>query len=143
MQSLDTLLELFHQEGKKITPQRRVILELLLQDERHLTIDELYRRVLAVMPDVSRTTIYNTLHDLEDLGVVKQVQDLSEGGGRYDVNIHFHHHLFCMRCHALVDVEREFEGVTLTTEEAAGYEIARYQVTFFGICPDCQRHNEE
>ncbi len=143
MQSLETLLELFRQEGKKITPQRRVILELLVQDERHLTIDALYQRVLAVMPDVSRTTIYNTLHDLIDLGVVAQVQDLSEGGGRYDTNARPHHHLFCTRCHALIDIEREFAGVALAAEEAAGYRIERHQVTFYGLCPDCQQHSKE
>ncbi len=143
MHTVETLLELFRQNGKKITPQRRVILESLVQDRRHLTIDALYRRVLAVMPDVSRTTIYNTLHDLEELGVASQVQDLSEGGGRYDMNPHPHHHLFCVRCHTLLDVEREFEGVSLAAEEAAGYRIRQYQVTFYGICPDCQHHDEE
>ena len=48
------LLEQFRQNGLKITPQRRVILALLVQDDSHPTADEIYQRVLAVMPQVSR-----------------------------------------------------------------------------------------
>lgn len=34
--------------------------------------------------------------------------------------------------------ERDFEGLTLSAEETSGYQVLRRQVTFYGICPDCQ-----
>ena len=138
MKSLDELLERFRQNGLKITPQRRVILELLVQDDSHPTAEEIYQRVLSVMPDVSRTTVYNTLRELIALGELTEVQDLSEGGLRYDTDTSVHHHLFCMHCHALIDIDHDYEGLTLPPEEASGYQIVRHQVTFYGICPDCQ-----
>lgn len=139
MESLEILLDLLHQNSLKVTPQRRVILKSLIGDGGHPTADEVYQRVLAVMPDVSRTTIYNTLRELVALGVLAEVQDLSEGGLRYDTNTEAHHHLFCARCHALIDIAHDFEGLTLEPEEAAGYQITRHQVTFYGICPNCQK----
>ena len=139
MKPLDTLLNLFRQNGLKITPQRRVILELLSQDDSHPTVDEIYRRVLSVMPDVSRTTVYNTLRELIALGELTEVQDLSEGGLRYDTDTGHHHHLFCVRCHALIDIEHDFGDLALQPEESSGYQIERHQVTFYGICPDCQK----
>jgi Fe2+ or Zn2+ uptake regulation protein len=138
MQSVDALIRLFRQKGLKITPQRRVIFELLAKDGSHPTADEIYQRVLSVMPDVSRTTVYNTLRELVALGELTTVEDLSESGARYDTNSSLHHHLFCMRCHALIDVSRDFTGVELSPEETEGYRIVRSQVTFYGICPDCQ-----
>ena len=138
MKSLETLVEQFRQNGLKITPQRRLILELLVQDDSHPTADEIYQRVLSAMPEVSRTTVYNTLHELIALGELTEVQDLSEGGLRYDTDTSVHHHLFCMRCHALIDIDHDYEGLTLPPEEASGYQIVRHQVTFYGICPDCQ-----
>ena len=142
MESLQTLLELLRQHDLKITPQRRLILEMLTDDDSHPTADEVYQRVLGVMPDVSRTTVYNTLHEMVDLGLLREVQNLSPSGLRYDTNNGPHHHLFCTQCHALVDLEHDFGGINLAPDKAAGYRIMRPQVTFHGICPDCQEQNE-
>jgi len=138
VQSPEAFVELFRQNGLRITPQRRAILELLVQDDSHPTVDGIYQRVLSIMPDVSRTTVYNTLRELVSLGELTEVEDLSEGGIRYDTNTNVHHHLFCMRCHTLIDINRDFEGLNLSPEEASGYHIVRRQVTFYGYCPNCQ-----
>ncbi len=132
------LLRKFHENGLKITPQRRLILALLANDESHPTAEQVYQRVLAEMPDVSRTTVYNTLRELSDLGELRPVHDLSEGGQRFDTNSEPHHHLCCVECHRLIDIGRDFEGMSLSPEEASGYQIVGHQVTFYGICPNCQ-----
>jgi Fe2+ or Zn2+ uptake regulation protein len=138
LNSVESLVELFREEGLKITPQRRVIIGTLIQDESHPTTEEIYQRVLSVMPDISRTTVYNTLHGLVALGQVVEVEDPTKGGTRYDTNGDQHHHLFCTRCHALADVDRDFEGLELPLDEAGGYQILRRHVTFYGYCPECQ-----
>jgi len=138
VRSVEQILDEFHQNERKITPQRRAILEVLVGDDSHPTVDEIYQRVLPVMPDVSRTTVYNTLHELIALGELVEVQSLSEGGSRYDTDTHQHHHLFCVHCHALIDIDHDFDGLSLPAEDASGYQILRQQVTFYGICPDCQ-----
>jgi Fe2+ or Zn2+ uptake regulation protein len=139
MPSSEMLIELFRQNGRKITPQRRAILELLAQDEGHPTAEEIYQRMAATMPDVSRATVYNTLHELVALGGLAETYEFSESCLRYDTNTEAHHHLFCTRCHALIDITRNFEGLILEPEEAAGYQITRNQVIFYGICPNCQK----
>ena len=138
VKSLEMLLCQFRQNGLKITPQRRVILELLVNDDSHPTIEQVYQRVLMVMPDVSRTTVYNTFRELSDLGELTPVHDLSEGGQRYDTRNDIHHHLYCVECHKLIDIDHDFEGLDLAPEDRAGYQILNRQVTFYGICPDCQ-----
>jgi Fur family transcriptional regulator, peroxide stress response regulator len=135
---LETLLDQFREHGLRITPQRRVILELLVDDDSHPTAEEVYERVRAIMPDVSRTTVYSTLHELSDLGELTPVRDFNTSGQRYDTNSATHHHLYCVTCHSLIDIERDFEGMALSPEEAPGYQILSRQVTFYGICPDCQ-----
>ena len=142
MRSLEELLDQFRQNGLKITPQRRVILEALARDHSHPTVDEVYQRVLPVMPDISRTTVYSTVRELIALGELVEVQGLSEGGSRYDTDTGRHHHLFCIHCQALIDIDHDFEGLILPTEDAGGYQILRQQVTFYGICPHCQAKTE-
>ncbi len=143
MPSLETLIALLRQHGLKITPQRRFILELLAEDDSHPTAEELYRRVSAAMPTVSRATVYNTLHELVTLGALTEVQDLTENRLRYDTHTGIHHHLFCTRCHTLVDLYHDFDTLHLTPEEAAGYQILKHQVTFYGLCPQCQQRETE
>lgn len=138
MQQAEVIIKLFSEKGFKITPQRRVIFELLAEDDNHPTANELYQRVLSLLPDVSQTTVYNTLRELVTLGELTAVENLSDGGTRYDTNNIHHHHLFCIRCHTLVDIDRDFPDFKLTPEEAAGYRIVKSHVTFYGICPNCQ-----
>jgi Fe2+ or Zn2+ uptake regulation protein len=139
MASVDLWIELFHQSGLKITPQRRVIFERLAEGDGHPTADDVYRRVTEVMPEVSRTTIYNTLRELIALDQVTVVmEELLAEGTRYDTNNTHHHHLFCTRCHTLMDIERDWADVKLVPEKVAQYQIFKSQVTFYGVCPDCR-----
>jgi Fur family peroxide stress response transcriptional regulator len=137
VKSLEILLNQFRNNGLRVTPQRRAILEVLVDDNSHPTAEAVYQRVLAVMPDVSRTTVYSTLRELSDLGALAPVHDLSEGGQRYDTNTKTHHHLYCVECHRLIDIDHDFDGLDLAPEERSGYQILSRQVTFYGICPDC------
>lgn len=139
MKSTEAIIHLFSQKGLKITPQRRFIFELLAEDDSHPTAEELYQRVISRMPDVSQTTVYNTLRELVALGELAPVENLSGARTRFDTNPNHHHHLLCMHCQALVDIERVFPDVELSTEEAKGYQIVNKQVTFYGICQKCQK----
>ncbi|MBN2394761.1 MAG: transcriptional repressor [Anaerolineae bacterium] len=139
MPNLEMLIDLFRESGRKITPQRRAILELLASEDTHPTAEEIYQRIAETMPDISRATVYNTLHELVALGGLNEVQDLSENRLRYDTHTDSHHHLFCTRCHALVDIHHDFEALNLTPEETAGYQILKHHVTFYGLCPECQQ----
>jgi Fe2+ or Zn2+ uptake regulation protein len=138
VKSVETTIDLFRQKGFKITPQRRLIFELLINNTNHPTAEEICQRVRAVMPEVSRTTVYNTLRDLVALGELAAVEDVSESGTRYDTNIDQHHHLFCVKCRSLKDIGQPLTAHVLQPQEAAGYRIFKSQVTYYGICPDCQ-----
>lgn len=73
-------------EKAKIAPQRRVIFEALSQNDSHPTAEEIYQRVSSVMPDISRTTVYNTLREMVTVDALVEVEDLSGVGMRYDTN---------------------------------------------------------
>jgi Fe2+ or Zn2+ uptake regulation protein len=132
-----TLVETFRQKGLKITPQRRLIFQALVGDHSHPTAEDVYQHIVSELPDISRTTVYNTLRELVAQGELVAI-DLGEGKTRYDTNTGPHHHLICTSCHAVMDLHQDFDGLELLPEEARGYRILRNQVTFYGRCPDCQ-----
>jgi Fe2+ or Zn2+ uptake regulation protein len=133
----------FRNAGRKITPQRRVIFRILVAEEDHPTAEEVYQHAAEVMPDISRSTVYNTLKALVALGALDEVEDLSGDGARYDTEVGSHHHLYCLGCGKLIDVHRSFEGLELPPEMQAGYQIVKRQVTFYGYCPECAETAEQ
>jgi Fe2+ or Zn2+ uptake regulation protein len=72
------------------------------------------------------------------IGELTLVKGLGGGEMRYDTNTHDRHHLFCTRCHTLVDVDQDLADGVLPAAVAAGYRILRRQVTYYGIYSSCQ-----
>ena len=138
MQSPEALIKLYRKKGLRITSQRRLIFEILAEQRSHPTVEEIYQRVRLRMPDVSRSTVYNIIHELVELGELFEVEDISEEGTRYDTALDYHYHLYCKNCHKLIDIEPDLDSLNLPPEKASGFKIQRRQVTFYGICPDCQ-----
>lgn len=135
---INNYVQAFREAGWRITPQRRLIFKILVEDVGHPAAEEVYQRAMQAMPDISRSTVYNTLNALVDLGALDKVQDISAEETRYDTETVHHHHLYCLRCGRLIDVHQIFDGLTLAPEEQQGYQIVRRQVTFYGYCHECR-----
>ena len=73
-----------------------------------------------------------------DNGFGWSVQGFIEGVSGELRTLTYEENLFCMGCHTLTDISRDFAGVELSPEETAGHRIVKSQVTFYGICLDCQ-----
>lgn len=138
MRSVDKIAASLREKGLKLTPQRRLIIEILSGDRTHPTVDEVYRQVVATMPEVSRTTVYNTIREMASLGEVVEVQDLSDGGIRYDTCADSHNHFFCLSCRSLIDVDVDLPRPESYSGALEGCQVLKQQLTLYGICPECR-----
>lgn len=136
VKSPDELTMLLRERGMKVTPQRQCIFKALHGSSEHPTADEIYSTVSAQMPTVSRRTVYQTLHDLADMGEIVEL-DLGTGAARFDPTVVSHHHLVCDRCGAVRDVYADFTGVRVPSGEDHGYRVSSTEIVFRGLCPDC------
>jgi Fe2+ or Zn2+ uptake regulation protein len=143
MRTVEEISGLLRKKGLKLTPQRRLIIEILLHDRSHPTVEDVYRKVLETMPEVSRTTVYNTIREMLNLGEVAEVQDLSDGGIRYDTDAAPHHHFFCIRCRALADLDLELPPVPESVPGLSDCVILRRQITLYGLCAQCREEEKE
>lgn len=122
-----------------MTAQRRVVAEVLAGENIHLTADEVLDRATAILPEISRATVYNTLNDLVEMGEVAELTtDLRSR--RYDPNaVHAHHHMSCNQCGRLWDVEPDgIDDLHIPEGQLGGFDASRVDVIFRGLCPDCQ-----
>ena len=132
------LLERLRALNWRLTPQRRVIAEVMGGEHVHLTAEEVLERARERLPEVSLATVYNALNELVSMGEVKQVE---AGGGptRYDPNTEDgHHHLVCLKCGDLRDVHPQgLDALELARSQRFGYRIVNREVLFQGYCSEC------
>lgn len=136
--SVDKVCMRLRREGRRVTPQRRVIVQALLEDGSHLTADQVLTRARCELPEISPATVYNTLHELTELGLLKEL-DLGLGfeQRRYDLATEDHDHLVCLSCGRVEDVPR-CDGLRAALSQDHDFEVVDRRVIYLGYCPDCR-----
>lgn len=135
-EAINNLLERLRERQWRLTPQRRVIAEVLDGVNVHLSAETVHERARVLLPEISLATVYNTLNELV---AMSEVLEVSTGSGpkRYDPNARVsHHHLVCTSCGALRDVTA-FPGVAPTPADLEGYVLTGISIVFRGLCPSC------
>ncbi len=103
--TLDELVLQLRTHGERLTVQRRMVLEILCERGDHLAVQDIQQRLERNGVDLTETTVYRILQWLKEVGVVSQT-DLGQTGTVYQlVGIHPHHHLVCLSCGAVQDVD--------------------------------------
>ena len=136
MSSVDRLCEQLRAQGRRLTPQRRAIIQALCDDDSHPTAEQIFTRVRQDMPDMSHATVYNTLRELVEMDVLREL-DLGLGERHYDFVTENHAHLICLGCGRVEDVPYDKEAVKLSSKHPHGFRIVDCNVIFRGYCPDC------
>ncbi|HAF62697.1 MAG TPA: transcriptional repressor [Anaerolineaceae bacterium] len=138
MQNIDELIEEAQKQGYKITPQRREIFKILVNNDSHPKAEDIYNILKDRMPDVSLATVYNTLNMLKELGMIDAIALFEDDSVRYDPTTKAHDHLYCLHCNRIVDVEKDQDDLGFTEKEISGFQIVKRQVTYYGYCPECR-----
>ncbi len=135
-----------HQEGRRLTPQRRKILDLFENSGsgNHLSAEDVHHLLLEAKSRVSLATIYRTLRLLVEMGFLYELE-LSEGGHRFELasNDHpDHHHLVCVRCGRTEEFENEqvIQAGRIAAEKN-GFKLIESTLNVRALCPGCQHNN--
>lgn len=123
---------------RRSTLQRKIILDELQHNRSHATAAELYQIVRHSVPRLSLGTVYRNLDILQREGLVKKLESCGRET-RFDAVLEYHHHLRCLKCGRMQDVDVPV-AVKLggNISSASGWEISEPQIEFHGLCPDCR-----
>lgn len=138
---LPQLAERLRRRSRKLTGARRAILELLRGQGGPLSAKEIFEALPGGECDLA--TIYRSMHLLEDMGMVKRF-DLGDRIGRFELldegDDGHHHHLVCLRCSGVIEIEGCLVPERLEAEIAvrSGFMGVTHKLEFFGVCPTCQ-----
>lgn len=144
MREFEYLKQKLKVKGYKLTPQRRSILDTILETEgKHLSVEEIYDLVKSKCPEIGLATVYRTMQMFEDTGIVYK-HNFDEVRSRYELNhqneFHQHHHLICIECNRVIEVEEDLlEKLESGIEEKYNFKIDNHNVKFFGYCDMCRK----
>jgi Fe2+ or Zn2+ uptake regulation protein len=143
VRTADELTELFRANGRKVTAQRQCVFRMLQGDDTHPSAETVHARVSAVMETVSLKTVYQTLHDLAEMGEILSL-DVGTGMTRFDPNVDDrHHHLVCRRCGRVRDLVADFPPLSVPAGAGLGFEVGSAEIVFRGLCPECQTESPD
>lgn len=140
--SFESICKKLHEKDYKLTPQRKTILKVFLDNlDGHLSAEDVYQMVKKEFPEMGLATVYRTLDLLAEIEVLQKM-NFNDGKARYEFsshNEHHHHHLICIKCGKVA----EFDYDLLDTLEKAIQEIKNFQVLdhllkFYGYCEKCR-----
>lgn len=127
--------------GLKATLPRLKILELLENgDERHMSAEDVYKKLLALGEDVGLATVYRVLTQFETAGLVAR-HHFEGGHSVFELNQGSHHdHLVCDKCGKVEEFfEETIEKCQNKVAEKLGYRITDHSLYIYGVCPECQK----
>jgi Fur family ferric uptake transcriptional regulator len=142
MREFDYLREKFKEKGYKLTPQRKSVLDIILETEgKHLSAEEIYELVKQKYPDIGLATVYRTLLLFDSMELVYKL-DLDDGCSRYELNTHKedhrHHHLICTKCGSVAEVEEDLlESLEEQILKKNHFKVMDHRVKFYGYCKSC------
>jgi Fur family iron response transcriptional regulator len=123
-----TILSRLRGAGLRPTRQRLALAGLLFDgDDRHVTAEQLHDEAVAAVIPVSLATVYNTLHQFTNAGLLREVV-VEPGRSYFDTNIDDHHHFFCESTGMLQDIPGAAVMVGQLPHAPAGTEISRVDV---------------
>lgn len=136
------LIEKMRALSLRITPQRRVLVEILEEAEDHIDAETLFRRGHRRNPKIHRATVYRTLSILKRLGLVDELDLMHVSGEQHFYEIRpslFHIHLVCRSCGGVEEPGGAFwQQLKKRVEKETGFTPKEIRLEMSGRCARCQ-----
>nr|WP_235062929.1 Fur family transcriptional regulator [Paramagnetospirillum caucaseum] len=114
--------------GLRPTRQRLALARLLFDGgDRHISAEQLHTEALSSSIRVSLATVYNTLHQFTDAGLLREIV-VDAGRSYFDTNTSDHHHFFYEKSGKLCDIPGDLIAVSKVPDAPEGFNISRVEV---------------
>jgi Fur family ferric uptake transcriptional regulator len=139
---LERFEEFLQSRGKRVTQQRRIIVERVFSHHDHFDADQLLDQ-LRKKPSgqaVSRPTVYRTLSELVDAGLLRKMVLNDRSVYEHDYGYPQHDHLHCQKCDKLIEFSSdEVKEIREAVGRKHHFRVLGHRLIVSGICADCSR----
>lgn len=134
----ETLREILHSGGASLTGPRKIVFDLLLNQEPQ-SMQVITQRARG---KVDRATVYRTIEMFERLGIVRRLNI----GWKYKIELTdafsgHHHHMYCTNCGRVYPLPENtmLETMIDTVAAKSGFSPRGHQLEVFGLCVNCSK----
>lgn len=134
--------EFLQSRGKRITQQRRTIVEQVFSHHEHFDADDLLAEIRARVRDrkVSRPTVYRTLSELVDAGLLRKMTLNGRSVYEHDYGYPQHDHLHCSVCNQLIEFQSdEVAAIREAVARKHNFRVTGHRLIITGVCEDCNK----
>lgn len=140
--------EYLQSKGKRITQQRRALVDHVFERHDHFDADELIANIsrLDLGNKVSRPTVYRTLNELVDAGLLRRMSLGGRAVYEHDYGYPQHDHLHCTICDRLIEFQsEELQRICEAVGREHRFRITGQRLIVTGVCHECstKRHRRQ
>src|SRR6201993_4078331 len=121
-------------KGLRMTEQRRIIARVLSDSADHPDVEQVYRRAVAIDPNISIATIYRTVRLFEEANILER-HDFGDGRARYEESGQDHHdHLIDMQSGRVIEFQNaEIEALQREVARKFGYKLVGHRLELYAV----------
>jgi Fur family ferric uptake transcriptional regulator len=134
--------EYLQSRGKRITQQRRALVEYIFQRHDHFDADELIDSLGKRKSGerISRPTVYRTLNELVEAGLLRTMTLGGRAVYEHDYGYPQHDHLHCQICNKLIEFQSdELAEIRDAVAREHNFRVTGHRLIITGTCHDCSR----
>jgi Fe2+ or Zn2+ uptake regulation protein len=138
--------EALQRQGGRMTNQRRLILETLVDLDIHPTAEDLYNLTRQSDPSINLSTVYRTLRWLLDENLIQfHAFEEDRYHKHFDLNPNEeHYHFLCTSCNTVLEFDSQLvERIKTSFEDHTGAEVLSGDVFLYGLCAQCRKEEAD
>ena len=142
---LERFAQFLQPRGKRVTRQRRLIVEQVYSHHDHFDADELMTHLqeLIAQRKVSRPTVYRTLAELVEAGLLRKMTLGGRSVYEHEYGYPRHDHLHCEICNRLIEFHSQnLEQLRDLVAREHDFQVLGHRMFVTGICSACRRRQE-
>jgi Fur family ferric uptake transcriptional regulator len=142
---LERFREFLVRGGKRLTAQRRQILEQVFSHHDHFDAEELLDHLQPFLAQraLSRPTVYRTLNELVEAGLLRKMTLGGRSVFEHDYGYPQHDHLYCQNCNKLIEFHSpELERLCAALAKEYRFQVAGHRMFVVGLCAECRTRDK-
>ena len=136
--------EFLQSKGKRVTQQRKILVDHVFKRHDHFDADELIANLTQLETDckIGRATVYRTLIELVDAGLLRRMTLGGRGVYEHDYGYPQHDHLHCTSCNQLIEFHsEELKKIKNSVANEHHFRVTGHRLIISGICQACSQTN--
>ncbi|MEX0819082.1 MAG: Fur family transcriptional regulator [Pirellulaceae bacterium] len=131
--------EFLQSRGKRMTPQKKLLLEHVFSRHEHFDADSLIDNLPDNAKGIGRATVYRALAEFVDAGLLREFQLAGRSVYEHDYGYPQHDHLYCQECQELIEFQSD-ELIELREAVArqTNFRVTGHRFIITGVCEKCR-----